>query len=101
MLIAVIAIITAGISFFVGMSGTFNNLDNARIDYYSKCRMADFWIDLKKAPISAVDKLMSIKGISQIRKRIIFPIIVDMEAVDKPLSRHSNFNASNQNSSHK
>jgi len=50
MLIAVAAIVAIGVASFVGMLATYINLTNAQGNYYSKCRMADFWIDLKKAP---------------------------------------------------
>ena len=86
MLIAVVAIIAVGVCFFVGMASTFNNLTNAKISYYSKCNIADFWVDLKKAPNSTIDKIFSIKGVSNVRKRILFPVIVDLEGVEAPLN---------------
>ncbi len=86
MLIAVIAIIAVGVSFLVGMAGTFNNLTNAKISYYSKCNIADFWVVLKKAPNSSIEKISKIEGIAGIRKRILFPVVVDIEGVDSPLS---------------
>jgi putative ABC transport system permease protein len=86
MLIAILAIITAGIGCMVGMLATFNNLDSAKIAYYSTCRMADFWIDLKKAPTTAIDEIASIEGISTVYPRIVKEVIVDLEGVSKPLS---------------
>ena len=86
MLLAVIAIIAVGVSFLVGMAGTFNNLTNAKTSYYSKCNMAAFWIDLKKAPNSTIEKISSLDGISAVHKRILFPVVVDIKGVDAPLS---------------
>lgn len=86
MLAAIIAIITVGIACFSGMLGTFFDLRDAQISYYSRCRMADFWIDLKKAPVREMERIAAIPGISEIRTRIEFPVIVDLEGVDKPLS---------------
>lgn len=86
MLIAVIAIITVGVALLVGMFSTFRNLNNARALYYSDCRMADFWIDFKKAPSAELKQIGNIKGISNIRERIVFPAIVDLEHVLRPIS---------------
>ena len=86
MLIAVVAIIAVGVSFLVGMYGTFNNLTNAKTSYYSKCNIADFWIELKKAPNSTIEKITAINGVSSVRERILFPIVVDLEGVETPLS---------------
>lgn len=85
-LAAIAAIVAVGIGCLVGMSGTSRNLEIARNSYYAQCRMADFWIDLKKAPISEVDQLSSVPGISELRQRISYPVIIDLEGVDQPLS---------------
>jgi hypothetical protein len=53
LLAAILAIVAVGTSCFVGMLSTFKGLEKARDDYYSRSRMADFWIDLKKVPLAA------------------------------------------------
>ena len=86
LLIAIIAIIAVGTGSFVGMLATYNNLEISKKPYYSQCRMADFWIDLKKAPVSEVQRLCNIDGVSEIRDRIVFQVVVDLEGVAKPVS---------------
>ncbi|MDP8217707.1 MAG: FtsX-like permease family protein [Candidatus Theseobacter exili] len=86
LLIAVIMIVAVGTGSFVGMLSTYDNLLIARTSYYSRCRMADFWIDLKKAPISEIKNLETLKGISELRERISFPVIVDLENSNKPIN---------------
>ncbi len=86
LLAAVVAIVTVGTGSFVGMLSTFNNLLVARTSYYSQCRMADFWINLKKAPVVDVERLGKQPGVSDIRERIGNPVIVDIENVGKPIS---------------
>ena len=85
-LFAVISIITVGTGVLIGLGGTYNNLINAQYNYYSRCKMADFWIELKKAPNSSIDDLKSIKGIIELRRRIVFPVIVDIADVSEPLT---------------
>ncbi len=87
MLFAVTAIIAVGIGCLVGMLATYNNLENSLTSYYARCRMADFWVDLKKAPVVEVERVLSgIPGISEARERISFPVVVDLDGVDRPIS---------------
>ena len=48
--------------------------------------MADFWIDLKKAPLAEIATLEEIPGITQITPRIQFAATVDLEHVAKPIN---------------
>jgi putative ABC transport system permease protein len=87
MLCAIITLIAVGTSFLVGMTGTYNNLNNSKTKYYSECRIADFWIDLKKAPVSDVKRILKeTEGISEITSRIKYPAIIDLDNVNKPLT---------------
>ena len=86
MLVAVILIVALGVGCLVGMMGTSLNLQLARDAYYGQCRMADFWVDLKKMPVTELDVLDDLKGISEMRARIAFQVIVDLEGVEEPLS---------------
>lgn len=82
MLIAVAAIVAIGVGSFVGMLATYINLSQAKDHYYAQCRMADFWIDLKKAPLYEVERLRDLAGVTELRDRISFPIRVDLEGVE-------------------
>lgn len=86
MLLAVSSIIAVGIGCYVGMMSAVKNLDYSRSSYYSSCRLADFWIDLKKIPTQDVKRLAAIPGISEIRNRIQFEIILDLPESPKPVS---------------
>jgi len=86
MLAAVILIVAIGVSCLVGMMGTSRNLQMARNGYYGQCRMADFWVDLKKMPATELDVLNDLPGISELRARIAFQVVVDLEGVEEPLS---------------
>jgi len=86
MLTAVILIVALGVTSLVGMMGTSQNLQAARNVYYGQCRMADFWVDLKKMPVTELGVLENLAGISEIRDRIAFQVIVELEGVEQPLS---------------
>ena len=78
MLVSIVAILAIGVSCFVGMLATYWNLEVAQLDYYARCRMADFWVDLEKAPIQELRERMRIEGIAEIRPRIVFPAQVEI-----------------------
>ena len=85
LLTAIVAIIAAGIACFVGMASTYRSLETARLSYYAQSRMADFWLDLKKAPNAAVEALVDLAGVAEVRHRIVFSVVVDLEEADKPV----------------
>ena len=68
------------------MLGTYANLETAKDDFYRQCTMADFWIDIKKAPVAQAKNLSTLPGIAEISQRIVFPVIVDLEKVAQPIS---------------
>ena len=86
MLLAITAILAVGIGCFTGMLSASRNLQAARSSYFSDCRLGEFWIDLKKAPVDEVLRRAQVEGISEIRHRLQFEVIVDLEEVDEPVS---------------
>ncbi|MBC8355801.1 MAG: FtsX-like permease family protein [Planctomycetes bacterium] len=86
LLFLIASIIAVGVTCFVAMQSAYHNLDEAKRRYYSQCRMADFWIDLKKVPLAELETLHSISGITEIRSRIRFMANVDLEHFAEPVS---------------
>jgi putative ABC transport system permease protein len=85
-LLAVLLVIVVGIACFVGMVTSYGNLTRSQREYYARCRMADFWIDLKKAPLPALDRIARLPGVAELLPRIVFEATVDLEDVYKPLA---------------
>ncbi len=85
LLLAVSGIIAVGIGCFIGMLSAAQNLEFARSSYYSACRLADFWLDLKKAPTQEARKLAMVPGVSEIRDRIQFRVLLDLPHTPKPI----------------
>jgi putative ABC transport system permease protein len=79
LIIAIGGVITVGIMTLVTMRSAYLNLSNAKDSYYRQCRMADFWIDLKKVPLAEIHQLTQIEGISEVQARIQFSGTVDLE----------------------
>lgn len=85
MILAISSIIAVGIGCFTGMLSAARNLELARSSYYSSCRLADFWLDVKKLPLQEVEHLTSLPGVSEIRSRIQFPVTLHLPDVIKPI----------------
>lgn len=85
MFLSIVAILAIGVSGFVGMLATFQNLEVARLDYYAECRMGDFWVDLEKAPVQDLRERLELDGIAEIRPRIVFPARVEGMGSQKPI----------------
>ncbi len=83
---AIASIMAVGTMCFVYMRSTYHNLSLAKWRYYSQCQMADFWIEVKKAPLAEVEELSKLPGVIAIRPRIQFFATVDLERVAAPLN---------------
>lgn len=86
MILAVTSIIAIGVMCFVALQSAHRNLDTSKRDYYRLCRMADFWVDLKKVPLSELDRVKAIQGVKSVEARISFLATADLEDHEAPLT---------------
>ena len=86
LLLAITSIIAVGISCYVAMQSAYHNLSRAKTQYYRQCRMADFWIDVKKVPVAELQAVASLPGVTEIQSRIQFFATVDLQQVSQPLN---------------
>lgn len=85
LMLSIISIIALGMACYLCMISTYQNLEFSRDHYYSRCQMADFSIEVKKAPNQVLEALRDIPGISALRTRILFHVVVDVKGVEEPL----------------
>jgi putative ABC transport system permease protein len=85
-LAAVASIVALGVACLVGMGATYINITAAIDDYYADCRMADVWVDLRKAPVSRVKALRDLPGVTGLRDRIASEVRIDLPERDVPAS---------------
>src|SRR5437763_644884 len=86
LLLAITSIIAVGVMCFVYMNSAYYNLNLAKSRYYAQCRMADFWVEVKKVPVAELGEVASLPGVAAIRPRIQFFATVDLERVAAPLN---------------
>lgn len=77
-LFALVMILATGVACYTGMAAVYQDLDNARAKYYHQYNLADFTLDLKRAPETAIYKLENLPNILRLRKRIKINAVVTL-----------------------
>lgn len=85
-LVVVIVIIAFGAGSYVGMGAAQRVLETSQAAYYSAYRFADFWVDLKKAPLTEIERLGDIPGVETIQSRVVFDVILDLPNQSRPVN---------------
>lgn len=86
LLLAITSIVAVGMTCFVAMRSAYHNLELARVSYYHQCRMADFWIELRKAPLAEIATLVDMPEVTHVTPRVQMTATVDIEHVTKPIN---------------
>lgn len=86
LLLVVVAIIGIGTGSFVGLRTSYAILTASQADYYRQYRLADFWVDLKKAPLTAVDPIAAFSGVASLQTRVVFDVILDLRDEARPIT---------------
>lgn len=82
--LGVVAVVMCGIAAYICVFSSYLNLKLTRDTYYAQNRFADFEIMVDRAPETAIAKLKTIPGVSQVRKRIVKDVNVDVPGVEEP-----------------
>ncbi len=85
-MLAVAAVVACGISVFVSMSSVEYSLRLSQQTYYSQYRFADVFLQVKRAPLSMVDRVRTLDGVAAVRARIIADVTLDVPGLDEPAS---------------
>ncbi|MCA9432465.1 MAG: ABC transporter permease, partial [Candidatus Omnitrophica bacterium] len=85
-LLALLAIVTIGVGSYLGMSAVYRDLDGARHRYYTEYRLADFQVDLKRAPEFEVERIQALPNVDEVRGRVSMSVLLDLPDVEEPIS---------------
>lgn len=86
LLLAITSIMAVGVACYVALGFAYRNLSTAKNEYYADCRMADFSIEVKKAPLAELAAVERLPGVVEVRPRIQFFATVDIERIAEPLN---------------
>ena len=81
---AIAAVVGAGIALYVAMLSTFDSLDLTLRTYYDRYRFGDVFVSLERAPLSVADDLAAIPGVARVETRVVVDVTLDVPQLDEP-----------------
>jgi len=85
-LLVIVVIIAIGTGSLIGLAATQRILIASQSAYYRRYRLADFWVHVKKAPMSVLRRIARLPGIDSVDARVVFDVIIDIPDVPRPLT---------------
>lgn len=85
-LAALLLVVSVGVGGFVGMAALHRNLGNSRDNYYRECRIADFTVDLERAPVPDVNAVGDLPNVASVQGRVNVGALVRIPGVRKPVA---------------
>lgn len=81
---AIVTIIAAGVTLFVGQLSTLESLKQTRDNYYSEYRFAEVFANCKRAPAGTADRLRGIPGVETVQTRVTLRVMLEVPGLDEP-----------------
>ncbi len=82
--IAIALVIAAGVATFVNSRTILNSLEVTRSTFYQRCRFADVFASVKRAPDSLIERLKEIPGVAQVETRVVEVVNLDVPGLEEP-----------------
>jgi putative ABC transport system permease protein len=82
---ALVAIVGVGVGVFVSMAAVFHDLDGARERYYTRCRLADFSVSLKRAPDRTLRMIEELENVRAVRGRVKMDALIFLNGIVRPI----------------
>lgn len=81
---AVALVMASGLAVMIMARSLIVSLESARDAYYTNCRFADVFCDLKRAPNALRSRLAEIPGIAAVDTRVTGSVILDLPGLKEP-----------------
>ena len=82
--LAIAAVVGAGIALYVAMLSTFDSLDLTLRTYYDRSRFGDVFVSLERAPLSVAKELAAIPGVARVETRVVVDVTLDVPGLAEP-----------------
>lgn len=83
--IAIGLVIALGVLMLVMMHGLVNTLEETRLAYYDRYRLADVFAPVNRAPTHTLKELAAIPGVAAVQGRVMGEALIDLPEVNVPL----------------
>jgi len=82
--LAIALVIACGVAAFVMSLSTLSTLKRTQAEYYARYRFSDVFARVTRAPLSVIDRIAEIPGVSQVAPRILSDVTLDLEGLPEP-----------------
>ena len=82
--LAIALVLASGVATFVLASGAYHSLEETRSAYYLRYRFADVFGQVRRAPKSVVEQIVTIPGVMAVEARISRLALLDVEGMEEP-----------------
>ncbi len=82
--IAIALVIAAGVATFVNSRTILHSLEVTRSTFYDRCRFAQVFASVKRAPDSLIERLQEIPGVAQVETRVVELVNLDVPGLEEP-----------------
>ncbi|MGE0554535.1 MAG: FtsX-like permease family protein [Gemmatimonadales bacterium] len=77
-LVAVVAMMTAGVALFVSLRSMHGYLRDALTDYYGRYRFGDLFVTVTRAPLPVAQAIGAVPGVRQVDARVVSQVLLDV-----------------------
>jgi putative ABC transport system permease protein len=84
-LLVLVGVIAVGVAVFVSMASVWRDLDGARAAYYRDARVADFWVDVRRAPAAIVERVRGLPNVRGARGRVRESVMLTLPGRPQPV----------------
>ncbi|MEZ4588600.1 MAG: FtsX-like permease family protein [Gemmatimonadales bacterium] len=77
-LVAVVAMMTAGVALFVSLRSMHGYLRDALTDYYGRYRFGDLFVTVTRAPLPVAHAIGALPGVRQVDARVVSQVLLDV-----------------------
>ncbi|MFC1806649.1 ABC transporter permease, partial [Planctomycetota bacterium] len=85
-ILALVVIVAIGVGMYGAMAAVYRDLHGARDRYYSAHQLADFSVDLKRAPVHVLDEVAAMPNVRAVRGRVQLSVRIDLPTIDLPVT---------------
>ncbi|HEY7241446.1 MAG TPA: ABC transporter permease [Burkholderiales bacterium] len=83
---AIVLVVGCAVASAVMSFGVLRSLDQARAQYYERCRFADVFASLPRAPDAAAEPIRRLPGVAAVQTRLVADVALDLADTEEPIA---------------
>jgi putative ABC transport system permease protein len=86
--LAVSLVMACGLAMMIMTRSLILTLESTRSAYYQQFAFADLFANLKRAPLSAAERLKTLSGVATVETRVVVDVTLDLPGLTEPATGH-------------